>query len=82
VEVTMALKPVRKRFWFEISCGVIGAVLLVMTLISKEWIEEIFGVDPDGGSGALEWAITLGLLVVAAASFLLARREYRRPAFT
>lgn len=75
----MAHRSLRKRFWFEICCGVLGGVLFVLTLISKEWIEEIFGVDPDQGSGALEWGITFGLLGVAAVSFVLARREYRRP---
>jgi hypothetical protein len=78
----MARKPVRKRFWLEAGCGALGGSLFVLTLISKEWIEEIFGVDPDRGSGALEWAISLGLLGVAVVSFALARRELRRPAVT
>ena len=69
----------RKRFWFEIVVGGLGIVLLVVTLISREWIEIVFGVDPDHGSGALEVAISLGLLCVAALSFYLARREFVRP---
>jgi hypothetical protein len=73
----MARNAVRKRFWFEVGCGFVGAILFVVTLISKEWIEEIFGVDPDRGSGALEWAIALSLLAIAATSFALARREWR-----
>jgi hypothetical protein len=72
----MADGSIRKRFWVEIACGVLGTFLLVLTLISKEWIEEIFHVEPDGGSGALEWAIALGLLTFAVVSFVLARREY------
>jgi hypothetical protein len=78
----MAQRSLRKRFWLEIGCGVLGGALFVLTLISKEWIEEIFGVDPDRGSGALEWGITFGLLGVAAVSFILAHREFRRPAVT
>jgi hypothetical protein len=78
----MARKTLRKRFWLEICCGALGSLLFVLTLISKEWIEEIFHADPDRGSGALEWAITLGLLGIAAVSFVLARREFRRPAVT
>ena len=69
----------RKRFWFEIVVGGLGIVLLVVTLISREWIEVVFGVDPDGGSGALEVAISFGLLSVATVSFVLARREFVRP---
>jgi hypothetical protein len=69
----------RKRFWFEIVVGGLGIVLLVVTLISREWIEIVFGIDPDGGSGALEMAISVALLGVASVSFVLARREFVRP---
>jgi len=77
---TVATKTVRKRFWLELSCGVLGAFLFLLTLITREWIELIFRVDPDRGSGAAEWAIALTLLAVAALSFTLAHREWKRPA--
>lgn len=76
----MTRKTVRRRFWLELCCGALGAFLFLLTLITREWIELIFGVDPDHGSGALEWAIALGLLTVAALSFALAHREWKRPA--
>ena len=69
---------VRARFWVESVCGLLGAVLFVVTLVAREWIELIFGVDPDRGSGALEFAIALGLLGVSIVSGLLAAREWRR----
>ena len=81
-ETEVSRQPLRKRFWLEVCCGVLGGALFVLTLISREWIEEIFGVEPDGGSGSLEWVIAVGLLGVAALSFGLARREFRRPAVT
>lgn len=71
-------KFVRRRYWLETACAVLSLSLAVLTLISREWIEEIFGVDPDGGSGALEWLIVLGLLLVAGASTIAARYELRR----
>ena len=76
----MTKKTVRKRFWLELSCGVLGALLFVLTLITREWIELIFRVAPDNGSGAVEWAIALSLLTVSALSFTLAHRERHRPA--
>ena len=40
-----------------------GAVLILIgvgfALLSKEWIEETLGFEPDGGSGALELAFVL-----------------------
>ena len=68
----------RMRFWLEFVCGLLSAALFVVTLITREWIELIFGVDPDHGSGMLELAITFGLLSVSIVSGVLAARELRR----
>jgi hypothetical protein len=68
----------RIRFRIEVALAVIAAGLAVLTLITGEWIEVIFGVDPDKGSGALEWAITLGFAAAAVAFALIARWERRR----
>ena len=71
-------RSVGVRFWLELVCGLLGAVLFVVTLVTREWIELVFGVDPDKGSGALELAIAFGLLAVSIVSGLLAVREWRR----
>jgi len=69
---------VRARFWWEMSLGVTTAAFAVITLISREWIEVVFRVDPDRGSGLLEWAIVVALAVATAVFGLLARAEWRR----
>ena len=66
------------RFWVESGLAVLTAALFVLTLVSHEWIEEIFGVDPDEGNGALEWAIVAALAVATVAFTLLARAEWKR----
>ena len=74
----MRTAPTRRRFLIETGLAIASAALLLLTLISREWIELIFGVDPDGGSGALEWAIVGALLAVTVAFGALARRDRPR----
>ncbi len=73
-------RAVRRRYWVEVGLAIVTGALLVLTIITREWIEIIFGVDPDGGSGALEWAIVAGLAVLTLASTVAARREWVRAA--
>jgi hypothetical protein len=76
------MHEVRQRFWVEFGLAIFAALLFVLTLITREWVEIIFRVDPDGGSGALEWALALGVGTVAVASGVVAWLEYRRPTLT
>lgn len=72
-------KPnVRARFWWEAGFGLATAGLAVLTLISREWIEVVFRVDPDRGSGLLEWAVVVAPAVAAVVFGLLSRAEWRR----
>jgi hypothetical protein len=68
----------RRRYWLEVICSAAAALLGVLTAIVPDWIEEVFHVDPDAGSGALEWGIVVVLLAIAIALGQSARREYVR----
>lgn len=69
----------RRRYWFEVGLAIIATALFVPTLVTREWIEILFGVDPDNGSGALEWALVVATGAVAVASIIAARAERNRP---
>ncbi len=70
------------RFWIETVAAIVGFALLLLTLVSHEWFEELTGYEPDGGNGGLEIALPLLLLAFAAASSVAARRVYRRTPLT
>ena len=72
------MASMRARFWIEAGLAVASVLLLVVTLISREWIEVVLGVDPDGGNGSLEWLIVGIVAVVALVFSIIARVEWRR----
>jgi hypothetical protein len=68
----------RLRYWIEVVLAFLTAGLAILTLITREWIELVFGIDPDQGSGALEWAIVAVLFVASLTLALIARLDRRR----
>jgi uncharacterized membrane protein len=72
------VERLRRRLRVEVVLALVSAVLCALTLVSPEWIEELTGLEPDAGSGALEWIVAGVLLVAAVVSAALARRDYRR----
>jgi hypothetical protein len=68
----------KRQAKIEAGVATLAAALLVLTLITREWIELLTGWDPDGGSGALEWLIVAILAVIALALSLRARSDWRK----
>ena len=68
----------KARFYLEAVLAALTTGLFVLTLISRNWIEIVFGIEPDEGNGSLEWLIVALLLVVSVALIALARRDWRR----
>jgi hypothetical protein len=65
-------------FWFEVGLAIAAFILAIVTMIWRDWIEIVFRIDPDEGSGALEVIVVVGLLGVSIASTLLAGHDWRR----
>ena len=70
----------RYRFWLESTLGSITGVAAVVTVFWHDWIETVFGVDPDKGNGSAEWLIVFILLIFTVALAAGARLEWRRAA--
>jgi hypothetical protein len=68
----------RTRFWIEISATVTFGALAILTLIVQDWIEVVFGIDPDAHNGTAEWLIVVLLGAGVIVSALLAGNEWRR----
>jgi len=67
-----------RRLQLEIGLAALSGLLLVLTVAWPEWIEMIFGVDPDHGDGSLEWLIVGVTAVFAVVASLRARADWRR----
>jgi hypothetical protein len=63
-------------FWIELALAGLSALLCLLTIVSPEWIEELFGLDPDRGTGSFEWELVVlsGFLTFLFA--LLAGRQW------
>ena len=66
------------RVKLEAALAAICAVLAVVTWFVPDWIEQIFEVSPDDGSGEAEWGIVLAFAIAALVAGWLARRDWRR----
>lgn len=69
-----------RRTWLllDLTGAGISLLLAVVTLIWHDWIELLFQVEPDGGTGAGEVATVAILGAVSLALSLAATAQWRR----
>lgn len=65
-----------RRFKFEAFLALVSVIGAAITVAWRDWIEIVFRIDPDKGSGTIEWML-VGLMVIAAVgSGTLARAQW------
>jgi hypothetical protein len=58
----------------------LSAFLVVLTAAWHDWVEGIFGFDPDRHDGSFEWQLVIVCCLLTVLFGVLARRQWRRPA--
>jgi hypothetical protein len=71
-------RELRARFRVEVGMLAATVALLIVTLIWQDWIEIVFGVDPDARSGSLEQFIVAACGATALLLLILSSREWGR----
>jgi hypothetical protein len=69
---------VQARVWVKAALAAVTAVSFALTLAWRDWIEIVFRVDPDHGSGWLELLILAVALSLTLALSISARGDWRR----
>jgi hypothetical protein len=64
----------RGQRWSLVAAALCAAGAVALATLPMDWIEEVFGVEPDGGNGLLE---VVPILVLAVAAFVLCLRVAR-----
>jgi hypothetical protein len=70
--------PLPATFRTEAALATLTGCLWLLTLIKRDWIESVFGIDPDHGGGSLEWLIIAALLIVTVSLAARARRHWQQ----
>ena len=71
----MLLKP--SRVMVESLLAALSAAALVLTASWPQWIERLFGLEPDGGSGETEWGLALALAALTIVFIARAGRAWQ-----
>jgi hypothetical protein len=65
------------RVLVESVIAALSATALVLTSLWPQWIEDLFGLAPDGGSGGTEWGLSIGLAIATVVFITRAGRAWR-----
>jgi len=71
-------KKLSWAFWVDSALAFISTFLVILTFVWRDWIEVIFGFDPDHQSGSFEWTIVTICCLVAVLFSAQAGREWRK----
>ena len=74
----MQPKKLPGRVWVETAMAALSAAATLLTLAWPQWIEGLFDMEPDAGSGETEWGISIGLAVATLAFVTRAAWAWRR----
>jgi hypothetical protein len=74
----MNRRSTRPRFWLEVALAILTAAAAIATILWPEWIEVVFGIEPDEGSGTLELGVTLTTAIASGVLAMAARTDWRR----
>ena len=73
-----ARAELRRRARLQFVSAGMCAVLTVLAAVVPRWIEETTALEPDGGSGELEWLLAVVFAVITIVLTLLGQRTRRR----
>lgn len=71
------MKFLRVRARLETAVALSAGVLGILAIFWHDWIEALTGWDADHHNGRAEWLLVAGLLAIAVAAGLAARRRWR-----
>jgi len=75
---TTGRRALQRRLHLEMRLAYLSAAMGVLTVLWNDWIEVAFHIDPDNGSGALEWGLVAIFVAASVVLATVARRDRRR----
>jgi hypothetical protein len=71
-------RQVGLAFWVESGLTLLSASLAILTSVWPDWVEAVFGFDPDQGNGSFEWELTILCWIATIVLAVLTRWQWRK----